>query len=58
MAGFLIAQINITTCSFTTTHQINLQLKIEVPVLKQAKCTSHMYRNDMAFNEFIGDSDS
>jgi hypothetical protein len=41
MAGFLIAQIN-TTCSFTTTYQINLQLKIEVPVFKQAKSTIHM----------------
>jgi len=56
MAGFLIAQVNITTCSLTT-HQINLQLKIEVHVFKQAKCTIHMYRTDTAFNEFIGDSD-
>jgi hypothetical protein len=57
MAGFLIAQINMTICSFTTTHQINLQLKIEVPVFKDAKSTIHMYRTDMAFNEFTGHSD-
>jgi len=28
-----------------------------VPVLKQAKCTIHMYRTDTAFIEFIGNSD-
>jgi hypothetical protein len=26
-------------------------------VFKQTMCTTHMYRTDMAFNEFTGDSD-